>query len=226
MLTAEVIAFVRTALPEPPARILEVGAGEGELAGVLRELGYEVVAIDPGSSAHGVSRIALADFEDAPRSFDAAVAMLSLHHIEPLAESCATLAGVVRPGGRLVIDEFDVEAVDERAVGWWVHQRAAAGYEPGGDGHGGDEPHAHDHAGHDHAGDPAAIVAELRSHLHAWSRIESELSPYFLLGPPVRGAYLYRWDLDPALREVEEHGIAGGLLPATGARTVGVRREG
>ena len=37
--------------------------------------------------------------------------------------------------------------------------------------------------------------------------------------------YLYRWDLPPDLREEEARLIAGGSLPATGARFVGVRRE-
>jgi hypothetical protein len=40
----------------------------------------------------------------------------------------------------------------------------------------------------------------------------------------VPGPYLYRWDLDPALRAVEEALVAQGVLPATGARFVGVRR--
>ena len=35
-------AYVRAHLPPPPARILEVGAGNGELANLLRENGYDV----------------------------------------------------------------------------------------------------------------------------------------------------------------------------------------
>jgi len=46
---AGVAAFVRGALPPPPARVLEVGAGSGELAAALREAGYDVVAIDPAA---------------------------------------------------------------------------------------------------------------------------------------------------------------------------------
>src|SRR3954465_9752643 len=117
---AAVVVFVRAALPPPPARVLEVGAGRGELAAALRDAGYDVVAIDPAvEDAPGVDRVALLDVEagGAPfdaagaagaASFDAAVPVVSLHHVEPLIASCARLAAVVRPGGTLVVDEFDI----------------------------------------------------------------------------------------------------------------------
>jgi SAM-dependent methyltransferase len=206
MLAVDAIVYVRTALPEPPARVLEVGAGSGELAGVLRGLGYDVLAIDPASTVPDVRPVALHDLEEEHGSFDATVAMLSLHHVEPLPASCSTLANLVRPGGCLVIDEFDVAAFDQRAARWWCTQRAASG-------------HAEHH-------EPPEVAARLREHLHALSRIQAELSPYFVFGQPIRGAYLYRWDLDPGLRDVEERAIAAGQLPATGARLVGLRKGG
>jgi SAM-dependent methyltransferase len=202
---AAVVAFVRAALPPPPARVLEVGAGRGELAAALREAGYDIVAIDPAvADAPGVEPVALEDLRASEGSFDAAVAVLSLHHVEPLAASCACLAAVVRPGGTLVVDEFDVGRLDERAARWQMAQRAAAGL----------------HVPPDAEGWPA----EMRAHLHALADIREALVPGFAVGEPVRGAYLYRWDLDPALRDVEERLIADGALPATGARLVGTRR--
>jgi protein-L-isoaspartate O-methyltransferase len=36
---SEVVAYVRAALPRPPARVLEVGAGDGSLAAVLTAAG-------------------------------------------------------------------------------------------------------------------------------------------------------------------------------------------
>jgi SAM-dependent methyltransferase len=202
---AGVVAYVRGALPPPPARVLEVGAGQGELAGVLREAGYDVVAIDPAAEdADGVEPVALLDVAADDGSFDAAVAVVSLHHIDPLAESCARLAAAVRPGGVLVVDEFDLDRFDERAARWQLAQRAAAGL------HGPD--------------DAAELLATLRAHLHVFEEISAALAPAFDLGVPVRGAYLYRWELDPELRGVEERLIAAGALPATGARVVGTRR--
>ena len=60
MPATDVIAFVRAALPPPPARVLEVGAGDGELAAALAAAGYDVVAIDPASEADGVRPVAAA----------------------------------------------------------------------------------------------------------------------------------------------------------------------
>ena len=90
--------------------------------------GYDVVAVDPaadGAPASSPSRCSRRP--GAAASFDAAVAVVSLHHVDPLAESCARLAELVRPGGVLVIDEFDVGAFDERAARWQMAQRTAAG---------------------------------------------------------------------------------------------------
>ena len=202
---AGVVVFVRAALPPPPARVLEVGAGRGELAAALRAAGYDVVAIDPaGDDAPGVEPVALLDVEADDAAFDAAVAVVSLHHLEPLTGSCDRLAEVVRPGGTLVVDEFDVDRFDERAARWQMAQRAAAGL------------HAPD--------DPAEWAVGMREHVHPLEDVRAALADAFAVGHPVRGSYLYRWDLDPALRPVEERLIADGALPATGARMIGVRR--
>jgi SAM-dependent methyltransferase len=204
MLPTDLLAFVRAALPDPPARLLEVGAGEGELATTLREIGYDVLAIDPAGAHPGVVAIALHEVGDPPASFDAAVAVLSLHHVEPLTESCARLGELVRPGGRLVVDEFDVARFNEVAAGWWLRQRAAIG---------GDEDH-----------DAATLVPNMRAHLHPVARLRTELEPWFAIGDAVPGPYLHRWDLAPELRRLEERLIAEGELPATGARLVATRR--
>ena len=199
------MAYVRAALPEPPARVLEVGAGDGRLVGALRSAGYDVVAIDPEPRGPGVLPVALAELADPAASFDAAVAVLSLHHVEPLAPSCERLGELVRPGGRLVVDEFDVGRFDERAAAWWLAQRRAA------------LAHAPE--------DPAALSAGHRNHLHPVDALRAALAPHFALGAAVPGPYLHRWDLPAGLRPVEEAAIAAGSLPATGARLVGVRQD-
>jgi SAM-dependent methyltransferase len=203
VLADDVLAFVSDTLPAPPARVLEVGAGSGELAAALVERGYDVVAIDPASAGPPVAAVALHELDAPQASFDAAVAVVSLHHVEPLDESCRRLAELVRPGGRLVVDEFDVERYDERAARWWLEQRSDGA--------------------HEHGSGPGEMVAELRAHLHALDRLFGALAPWFSLEPPVRGPYLYRWELPPGLRGSEEQLIAAGSLPATGARFVGTR---
>jgi SAM-dependent methyltransferase len=198
--TPEVIAFARGALPPPPARVLEVGAGDGELAAALADDGYDVLAIDPRPKADHVREMALLDLDEPPDSFDAAVAVVSLHHVEPLQPSLARLAEVVRPGGTVVIDELDVEALDQRAATWWIDH--------GGDGH-----------------DPAELIEAMRHHIHRLHAITAALAPDFELSEPVPGPYLHRWHLPPGLLEAEEAAIAAGEIPRVGVRIVGRRRS-
>jgi SAM-dependent methyltransferase len=204
MASVELRAFVRANLPAPPARVLEVGAGAGSLARALRAAGYEVLAIDPRAESDEVRAVALSDLDEPAGSFAAAVAIVSLHHVDPLEESCRRLGSLVEPGGALVLDEFDVGAFDVTAAAWWLEQRAALGEAP---------PKTAEE-----------LVAEHRDHLHPLDRILAVLEPDFELGPPVRGPWLHRWNLGDSLRTVEEDAIARGDLPATGARLVARRR--
>jgi SAM-dependent methyltransferase len=204
MASLDLRAFVRANLPEPPARVLEVGAGAGRLARALREAGYDVLAIDPRSEEDDVRAVALSDLHEPERSFAAAVAIVSLHHVDPLEESCRRLGELVEPGGALVLDEFDVGAFDLGAAEWWLAQRAALG-----------EPRPQT---------AEELVADHREHLHPLERILAALEPDFELGPPLRGAWLHRWNLGESLRAVEEDAIARGDLSAVGARLVGRRR--
>jgi SAM-dependent methyltransferase len=201
---SDVLDYIRANLPRPPQRLLEVGAGKGEMAEALRADGYDVMAIDPSGTTAAVTPIALIDVDEPPRSFDAAIAVVSLHHVEPLAESCARLAALVRPAGRLVVDEFDTERFDAPAAEWWTSHREG-----------------HDHAHHD----PAEMVADVRRHLHPVARIREELSRWFDLGEPTRGPYLYRWELPDGVRPEEERAIAEGRLQAIGTRFAGFRRS-
>jgi SAM-dependent methyltransferase len=195
-------AFVRANLPESPVRVLEVGAGG--LARALRAGGYDVDAIDPKSDSDDVRAVALADLDEPAGSYGAAVAVVSLHHVDPLEDSCRRLGELVEPGGTLLVDEFDVGAFDVGAASWWLEQRRALGEAP---------PKT-----------PEELVAEHRDHLHPLERILAALEPHFEFGPPVRGPWLHRWNLGESLRAVEEEAIARGALSATGVRLVGRRR--
>ncbi len=202
MLDPDVKSFVLAELPASPARVLEVGAGNGELARALTSAGYVVVAIDPHSDAPAVRRVGLNEVLEPVASFDAAVAVVSLHHVEPLAESCRRLSALVRRGGTLVLDEFDVDLFDESAARWWLARRQC---------------------GEDEDRTPADVIAFLRHHCHSLSMMRAALEPWFVLRSPVRGPYLYRWNLPPGLRATEEDDIAAGRLTAIGTRLVGTR---
>ena len=204
MLTSEVLAFVRASLPEPPARVLEIGAGRGELAIALSAAGYQMTAIDPaGEPRSQVQRQSLLETSGV---FDAAIAVVAMHHVDPLAESCGHLATLLAPRATLVLDEIDVDRYDERAAAWWLGQRRALGFS---------EEHQ----------DPAQMVKGLRDHIHALRTIDEALRPHFEFGPPIRGPYLHRWELLPALHGAEVDLIAEGLLPAVGARQIATRRD-
>jgi SAM-dependent methyltransferase len=198
MPTPDVLAFVCASLPPRPARVLEIGAGDGTLAAALRDDGYDVLAIDPAGGPE-ILQVALHELDAPAHFFAAAVAVTSLHHVEPLAESIEHLAALLPPGAPLVVDEFDTGRYDERAARWWL-------------------AHAPEH---EH--EPAELVHDLRAHLHPLAAITAALEPWFAVGRPVRGPYLYRWEIDPALRGEEEELIAAGKIPATGARFIAIR---
>lgn len=176
VLPFEVAAFVQDALPAPPARVLEVGAGLGELTSVLTRTGW-VVAIDPAAKSPLVRAVALHELDERAASFDAAVAVISLHRVKPLAEPCRRLSELVRSGGTLIVDEFDVERFDERAARWWLEHGGAVSQEP--------------------QTTPRELVADLRKHLHTVDRLRDALNEWFALGEPVRVPYLHRWALPP-----------------------------
>jgi SAM-dependent methyltransferase len=196
----EVEEWMLANLPPAPARVLEIGAGDGSLAASLAARAYEVTAIDPSSEVPDVAPVPLMDFAS-DEQFDAAVAVVSLHHVEPLDESLAHLAELLRPGARLLVDEFDVATLDERAAAWWLEQRSDEDLET-----------------------PAGLIETMHSHVHSVAALRGALEPWFELGEPLRGTYLYRWKLGESFRAEEEQLVAAGELPRTGVRLIATRR--
>jgi SAM-dependent methyltransferase len=203
MVTRELLAFVKAALPAPPARVLEIGAGKGEVAAALSDAGYAMTAVDPAAEPGGI--VTPCSLLETDGSYDAAVAVVSLHHVEPLVQSCAHLATLLGAGAPLVIDELDIDRYDERAVQWWLSQRRALGF-----------------AEHDHQ--PSDILEHMRDHIHSLDAVRAALRPHFELGRPIPGPYLHRWELHPSLYEVEVELIVEDRLPAVGARLIAVRK--
>lgn len=115
-------AFVALYLPPAPARVLEVGCGDGALARALAAVGHRVTAIDPRAPEGDIFRaVTLADFED-PDHFDVVIASRSLHHIEDLAAAVDKLGRSLRPDGVLILDEHAFDRLDEPTARWFAER--------------------------------------------------------------------------------------------------------
>ena len=111
----------------PPARLLEVGSGDGTLARALAEAGYEVTAIDPAAPpAAAFRRIKLEDLEES-EEYDIVVAASSLHHITDLEGALDKVVRHLRGRGAIVVDEFAWDRLDLATAAWFHgHKQAAA----------------------------------------------------------------------------------------------------
>jgi len=110
---------VLDALPKPPGRALEIGAGHGIASAALARGGWKVTALEPDPSelvgAGAIRRLAEEGELDirvvegfgeslpfADGEFDLVLARQVLHHARDLGQLCREIARVVRPGGTVL----------------------------------------------------------------------------------------------------------------------------
>jgi len=119
--------FLRAHLPAPPARVLEVGCGSGELTTALAVAGYEVLGIDPlAPQGERFRRLKLEDLEE-EHTWDAVVAARSLHPIRDLDDALDKVVRLLVPGGVLVVEELGWDLADDATLDWlWGQRRAIA----------------------------------------------------------------------------------------------------
>jgi SAM-dependent methyltransferase len=98
-------------------RVLDIGCGDGGLVDRLVAGGLDAVGVDPRAPRH--PRIIRTAVEEvgAIGPFDAVCAVMTLHHVH-LDAVLGTIVGLLRPGGRLFVDELSWEAYDRRAASW------------------------------------------------------------------------------------------------------------
>jgi SAM-dependent methyltransferase len=196
-------SFVEAHLPPPPARVLEVGCGRGELARGIAHSGYDVVAIDPDAPTGELFQaVSLEEFA-ADQAFDGVVASRALHHIPDLPGSVAKIAGLLRPGGSFILDEHACDRLDERTARWYLERRAAS--------------HAHAPSSLE------ACIAEWESDhadLHGYEAMRMELDRRFTERFFTWRPYLYG-ELTAVDEEEERALIEAGAIEAMGFRYVG-----
>lgn len=201
----DALQLVKAQLPPPPARVLEVGCGEGRLARSLDELGYRVTAIDPDAPEGAIFQaVALAKFDDLEH-FDAIVASRTLHHIPDLAGALSKLRRLLVPGGRLVVVEHAWERLDEPTARWYLEKRRAVRTGAPSSLHACHETWKADHAG-----------------LHAYAALRRELDERFTERHFAGTPYLYG-ELGEAFEQEERRLIEAGAIKATGFIYVGER---
>jgi len=207
------LGFITANLPPAPARILDVGCGEGRLTRALIDLGYDAHGIDPRApEGPAFERIPLEELE-AGQSYDAAVAVVSLHHLHDLRLAVERLADALAPGSLLVIDEFDRARLDPTTTAWlWRQRQALAAVGLG---------HAPDHAT---AEEHHAALVDGLAEIFTWDTVSEALAARFDERSCERVGYLYRYETHPALQPLEQAMIDARAVDATGVHYVGVRR--
>jgi SAM-dependent methyltransferase len=205
------LEFAREYLPPAPARVLDVGCGQGELTTALAVAGYDVLGIDP-LAPHGdlFRRLKLEDLEET-EPFDAIVAGRSLHHLRDLDAGLDKIAALLPPVGVLVVDEFAWDRLDETTLDWFYGQLralAAAGH--------GEAPASHDELRQEWEAEHLGLhgFAALREGFDArFDEREFEWVPY-----------LHRTLAGVATEVLEQALIDAGAIQPLGFRWAGVAR--
>jgi SAM-dependent methyltransferase len=189
------LEFVRAHLPPAPARVLEVGAGGGELARILVADGHDVTAIDPEAPEGPPFRRERVE-EHQGGDYDVVVAARSLHHVDDLEAVMAKLASL---GRRLVLAEFAWERIDPATAAWLDGRRVLL-----------PEPRR----------PPAAEWLERIEHLHRGDAMRAALDRHYVELEFEWTPYLAYYLRDPDAG-AERDAIESGELTAIGFRYVG-----
>ena len=204
--------FVLSQLPSPPARVLEVGCGDGELSRGLARAGYSVTGIDPKAPEGAIFRRArLEEFHD-DSEFDAVVASVSLHHVDDLGSAVERIEQLLRNGGLLLLEEFAKERFTGATAEWYYHQRRALTAV---------------------GSDATPISEDFEAWLRRWHEEHADIHPLTELRRELDARftqrycgwvpYLFDYALEDLLEPVERGLIESGAIAATGFRYIGER---
>jgi len=215
-----------------PCKLLEVGCGHGQVAVELVRAGYDVTAIDASDEAVAATRqlgvsathIDFLEYDAGP--FDVIFFGRSLHHIHPLGKTVERARRMLKPGGKLLADDFAAELIDLDNVVWTAKSKRQLG-----------SFHIDDQ--HDEEDMPPEELLKHwkihhfeKHHVATSTEMLVPLAETFKLVRTERVAYMYRYvvdklkpdpaatDLASELLQTERNLIAAGELVAIGLRIV------
>lgn len=213
-------AFISTALPPTPARLLEIGCGPaGGIVPAALAAGYEAVGVDPHAPEGAAYRQVPMESYEPPSGIDVVVSVQALHHLADLDAAVERIDRMLTPDAVLVIVEWAWERLDE-ATARWLFARVPPEADSGWAGERRDNwlasrlswPEYRDRWAHEHG-------------LHAWHAVESALGNRFdtVLREDVPSLF---GDVAEISEETERAAIAAGEIATTGVHWVGRRRAG
>jgi SAM-dependent methyltransferase len=214
--------FVRTSLPSPPSRVLEIGCGPmGGFVPMLTADGYQAIGVDP--EAPDGDEYARTEFEsyESRAPVDAVVACTSLHHVADLGVVLDRVSSTLATRGALVVVEWASEAFDLATAQWCFERLRAPASD---DDHGWLERH-HERwleSGGDWDAYLAGWLAE--EGLHSGSAIVEAIDARFEAQAPAYGPYFFA-DLADTSMDDEQAAIDGGRIRANGIRLVSGRGD-
>jgi SAM-dependent methyltransferase len=210
--------FARTILPPAPASVIDLGCGPfGGLVPALRRAGYDACGVDTEAPDEpGYYPVEFEQFTPA-RPADAVIASTSLHHTADPDVVLDHVRAALRPGGALIVVEWDWPRFDERTARW-CFARLSDAAEPGWLSRHRDRWRE---SGRPWSGYLASWAAE--EGLHPGEALIDALTRQFDTVQLARGPYVFA-DLDGVTPEDERAAIDRGELNATGIQFVGARR--
>jgi len=129
--------FVKSMIPHPAQKILEIGCGNGYLTLELARDGHDVVGIDLSQDIIEVAERTRAAHPDSTgfrslhyicadvntwslpeASFDAVIFNRALHHMNDLQQTMAKVTRLLKQGGRIICQDYAYDRFDEKTASW------------------------------------------------------------------------------------------------------------